>query len=218
MENTSYSYLSREGNLASIASLGRSVFFPSNTTIFEQGSAAKYLYIVGEGVIRISRHLQDGQRYVMAFLKKGDICGVPETGTYLNCACTLSPTQLFKVNVSVLEKRSSDHGELFSELLLKTVTQIRIQQDRLIMTARCDVPTKVAMFLLDLCENFGCFCEKTGILTLPMPRSDIADYIGIAIESLSRALQVLTKQNVINRIDCRHLNIDVGRLRAAATP
>ena len=142
--------------------------------------------------------------------------GVASGGRYLNNADALDTGRIVRFQTEKLQALLLSRPRMQNGFLLKATAEISLQQHRIILMAKYDVVTKVVAFLLECCGNGQCFDPATRVLKLPMSRPDIADYMGVATESVSRALGVLERRKIIHRHDMHHLAIDLPRLRDCA--
>ncbi|MBL7240067.1 Crp/Fnr family transcriptional regulator [Komagataeibacter rhaeticus] len=199
-----------------LMAIGEAMDVRPGTKLFRQGDAATHIYMVESGVVRISHDLLDGKRQVLAFRWGGDVFGMAAGGRYLNNADALDKGRIQRFQAERLQELLLSRPHMQNRFLLQATAEISLQQHRIILMAKYDVVTKVVAFLLECCGNGQCFDPATQILKLPMSRPDIADYMGVATESVSRALGVLERRKIIHRHDMHHLAIDLPRLRDCA--
>ena len=165
---------------------GAATFYPENSVIYAQGDAAGSPYLVEFGVVRICRLTADGRRQINSFHFAGEVFGF-ETG----------PEHEFyaeSVNgAGVRVLHASGNSEVAPNLLALALTSlVRAQQHQLVLGRRC-ATEKLAGFILDMSERQG----ADGIVGLPMQRNDVADYLGLTFETVSRALRVLKDDGAI---------------------
>ena len=161
-------------------------FYPENSVIYAQGDSAGPLYLVEFGVVRICRLTADGRRQVNAFHFPGDIFGF-EAG---------DEHQFFAESVNgagVRSLRSSGNTALTENLLARALTGlVRAQQHQLVLGRR-SATEKLAAFILEMFDKQ----DGEDIVGLPMQRNDVADYLGLTFETVSRALRVLKDDGFI---------------------
>ena len=201
---------------SALMAIGEAMDVRAGTKLFRQGDAGTHMYMVENGVVRISHDLLDGKRQVLAFRWADDVFGIARDGHYLNNADTLGQGRIVRFQIEKLQTLLLSRPGMQNRFLLKATAEISLQQHRIILMAKYDVVTKVVAFLLECCSNSQCFNPQTRIMKLPMSRPDIADYMGVATESVSRALGILERRKVIHRRDMHHLTIDLPRLRESA--
>lgn len=176
-------------------------------TVFSEGEEIHYLYVVVSGVLRVSRHLEGGRRQVLAFMWPGDVCGLAELGHHVNSAETLTPALLYRIPFEQLRRLLDSQPRLQLHLLAKAAHELRAAQRQIILLGQPDMTSRVAAFLLDLCQQFHFFDARTAALQLPMTRFDIADYLGTTAETVTRAFTRLEQAGVIARHSPKHLQI-----------
>lgn len=164
--------------------------------LFFEGDEVPWLYQVTSGVLRLTRMLADGRRQVIAFGYPGDIVGFPSDGLYHADCEALTDVELQPYRRAHLESGEGD-AELHNALLQAALREISAMQDHFMMLGRKSASEKLASFLCILVDRVG---EDTGAykqVALPMSRSDIADFLGLTTETVSRTFTQLRKSKII---------------------
>lgn len=176
---------------------------PQDREIFTEGNGAEYFYKVVSGVVRTCRFLVDGRRQIDAFHVAGDIFGFEQGTRHLLSAeavtdCTLIAYRRQKVDMLV----DSDK-QVSQELLTIAMRGMAKAQHHSMLLGRRGAMEKVAGFLLDWAR------EGTGqrIINLAMTRQDIADYLGLTIETVSRTLSQMERDTVIELPSTRQIRL-----------
>jgi CRP-like cAMP-binding protein len=182
--------------------------------IFVQGSAADFLYLVADGIVRSFHTLPSGERQILAFLWPGDLFGMPERGSYVNSAETIVPCGLYRFPRAKLEAFLRAHPKFQEHFWLKAVHDLRNFQRQLIVMGRFNIAQRLAAFLLDCSGHALLFDTSRKILTVPMSRYDIADYLGTSAETVTRAFGRLEKEGLIRRNGERTVKLDLKRIRS----
>lgn len=165
-------------------------------TLYHQGDPVEMLYEVVRGVVRLAHMMPNGQRRVMAFGYPGDIIGFPQDGLH-RCICeVIAPGSVIPHRREALESASAD-PELRQRLLDAALTEIGVMQDHFLMLGCRSALEKMASFLVALMQRFGASKDGQAIIQLPMCRSDIADYLGLTTETVSRMISLLRASRVI---------------------
>lgn len=151
-------------------------------TIFDEGQPADRIYQLISGALRTCRILRDGRRQIEAFHFAGDVFGLERGGTYRAAAQTLGPAQVRVMPRPALEALANQRGDVARRLLELTADSLRRCQDHVLMLGRRTACERVAALLLDLAERTG----AEALLDVPMTRQDMADYLGLTIETVSR--------------------------------
>lgn len=170
--------------------------FKAGANLYFEGDRVERIYQVCSGVLRLTRLLEDGRRQVIAFGFPGDIVGFPCDGRYHTDCDVLTEARLQAYHLSALEGESGN-PELHKELLQAALREISAMQDHFMMLGRKSAIEKVASFLCVLTERMGSDTGPLNQAFLPMSRSDIADFLGLTTETVSRTLSQLRKSGII---------------------
>lgn len=166
------------------------------THLFREGDDAANVYEVVLGVLRLTRVLRNGKRQVIAFGLRGDIVGFPN-GTRHHTDCeVLATAQIIPYRRRVFEAGQCE-PQTHQRLIRAALGEISAMQDHFMMLARKSAIEKVASFLLLLSRRTGVPVGNCTAFSLPMSRADIADFLGLTIETVSRAFSALRKSGSI---------------------
>jgi CRP/FNR family nitrogen fixation transcriptional regulator len=163
------------------------VIFPAGTEIYAQGEKSDSLYKVEFGAIRIYRLLADGRRQISAFHLAGEIFGFESDRIHHFFAEAMCATGVRSLRTAFRQ------NELASELLPVALQDLVRAQEHLLVLGRQSALERVAAFLIDMSERQG----GLRMIELPMSRTDIADYLGLTIETVSRVLSKLRQKGII---------------------
>lgn len=170
--------------------------YGAGTHLFREGDEAENVYEVVSGVLRLTRVLENGKRQVIAFGFPGDIVGFPN-GTRHHTDCEV----LWAAEIVTYRRRTFEAGdadpETHQRLFRAALREISAMQDHFMMLARKSAIEKVASFLLVLSRRLGESLGTGTTFCLPMSRADIADFLGLTIETVSRAFSLLRKAGTI---------------------
>ena len=164
--------------------------------LFLEDDPADFIYEVVSGILRLTRIMEDGRRQVIAFGYPGDIVGFPSDGRYHTDCDALVPTTLIVHRRSDLESAKGD-PELHLRLLRAALGEISAMQDHFMMLGRKSSVEKLASFLVVLSERVGEPLGEYTQIALPMIRADIADFLGLTTETISRTFTQLRKAQII---------------------
>jgi CRP/FNR family transcriptional regulator len=164
--------------------------------LFYEGDDVEWLYQVTSGVLRLTRLLADGRRQVIEFGYPGDIVGFPAAGVHHTDCEALTAVRLQPFRRSALESGDSD-PKLHNALLQAALREISAMQDHFMMLGRKSASEKLTSFLCVLAERVGTDLGAYRSVTLPMSRSDIADFLGLTTETVSRTFTQLRKSKII---------------------
>jgi len=170
--------------------------YAAGAHLFYEGDPADYVYEIQSGAVRLTRVLETGCRQVIAFGLPGDIVGFPDGGLHHTECDALTPVVVIAHRRTALEAGEGDpktHQRLFHAAL----REISTMQDHLMMLARKSALEKVASFLIALSQRIGRCNGTVTAVDLPMSRTDIADFLGLAIETVSRTFSQLRQLGAI---------------------
>jgi CRP/FNR family transcriptional regulator, nitrogen fixation regulation protein len=172
--------------------MGAVMRFARNAEIFGEDEPAEFLYQVVSGSVRTYRMLDDGRRQIIAFYLPGDIFGVEAGEAHLSSAEAVGESQIVMVKRSSLMARADHERDLAKQLWTLTVRELqRVQQHSLVLIKSAE--ERVAGFLLEMAGR----CSGGLTVELPMSRQDIADYLGLTIETVSRTFTQLVQSGAI---------------------
>jgi CRP/FNR family transcriptional regulator/CRP/FNR family nitrogen fixation transcriptional regulator len=185
-------------------------------TLFREGDVARHLYEIVSGTLRLTRVLETGKRQVVAFAHPGDVVGFPAGGLHHADCEALTDVTVIAHRRSALEDAGRDPA-LHRRLQTAALTEISRLQDHLLMLARKGATGKLAGFLSELADRQGA-PEPRGIdVSLEMPRADVADYLCLSPETVSRTLTRMSDEGLILRDGATRLIVtDRAGLRAMA--
>ncbi len=164
--------------------------------LYYEGDEVEWLYQVTSGVLRLTRLLMDGRRQVIAFGYPGDIVGFPANDLHHTDCEALTDVRLQPFRRSHLESGEGDPA-LHCALLQAALREISAMQDHFMMLGRKSATEKLASFLNVLSERVGEDLGAYRQINLPMRRSDIADFLGLTTETVSRTFTQLRKSGII---------------------
>lgn len=204
-------------DLQAFASFGKKLSFSeAGLKIFDQGDEAHKIYLLTDGVVRISRLLRDGSRHVVAFKWPGSFFGIKEEGSFVNHAHTLTPCVIYEFESHAFSNFLLSHPSLQQKVLQRAIYSISSTYRQVIIVGRLSTQRALAAFLVECTSKSGFFNNQTNTLTIPMSRYDIADYLGTASESVTRAITKLETQKFLKRIGARGFILNLRGLKEFA--
>lgn len=176
------------------------MYFAAGEEVYGQDEPADLIYCLAKGSIRTSHLLADGRRQIGDFYYDGDVFGV-ETGPRNRFSAeALTPCEVMVVKRSGSVAFAPARVEKL--LWAATATELARAQTHLLLLGRATACERVARFLLDLADRF-----RGDLVALPMGRQDMADYLGLTIETVSRMLGRLQADGAVEFADCRHFRV-----------
>lgn len=178
-------------------------FLPGKTLIYE-GDDADRVYNITQGVVRVTKLTPDGRRAITGFLFPGDFLGLSYGGKFSYSAEAIDNVAVCQFGKAPLEKIFREIPRLERRLLSMVSDELHSAQNQMMLLARKTPKEKLASFLLQLSEQKGRnSTSPPDQLSLAMSRSDIADYLGLTIETVSRTFTRFVKDNLID-LPSRH--------------
>lgn len=171
--------------------------YKAGTEIFGENEPAEYVYHVKTGAVRSYKLLSDGRRQIGAFHLVGDIFGLEICGVHRFTAEAVIETTVRLVRRQSLEKVADHDANVARNLLGMTSRNLEHAENHMLLLGRKTALERVAAFLVEMDERL----TAAGVMELPMTREDIGDYLGLTIETVSRALSKLHGRGVLDFID-----------------
>jgi CRP/FNR family nitrogen fixation transcriptional regulator len=175
-----------------IRMMGATMSFPSGTEIFGEGEKADYAYQVVSGVVRTYKVLSDGRRQVGGFYLPGDVFGLEFRDEHTFSAEAITDTKVVVIKRSMLMVAAGRDTGVSRDLMALTGRELRRVQNRVLLLVK-SAEQRVAHFLLEMAER----ARSGNVVELPMVRQDIADYLGLTVETVSRTLSSLANAAAI---------------------
>ncbi len=169
--------------------------------LFQEGDAADHVYTVTAGQVSLARSLPDGRRQIVDFAGPGDFLGLSlgseEPAHYRLSAEALTNTRVCKLPRMAFNRLMQDEPALGRRALDFAARRIRAAQEQQLSLGRKTAAERVASFLVDMAERNVARGIPASPLSLPMTRTDIADHLGLTLETVSRAFSRLRKLGLI---------------------
>lgn len=187
--------------LALLSRAAQRIAFPANKLILEEGEAARYFYNVNSGTVRLFKSLPDGRRQITGFASAGHFIGLASRDFNMVSAEAVDSVQLCRFSRTVLTAMLNEYPALERKLLDIAIHELALNQEQLLLLGRKTALERIATFLLswqqrqETCN--GHTSATSNRLILPLSRTDLADYLGLTIETVSRSLSNLKKDGVI---------------------
>lgn len=166
---------------------------PRGQTLFYADDAADAFFEIVRGTIRCCRLAHDGRRQVFRFASAGDLLGLSAEDRYGYSAEAVNDVVLSRRRLSELDPAMAEDAELRRRVLQSLRDELAATRLQMMILGRMNATERLVAFLLDLADRES----DDGCIELPMSRTDIADYLGLAIETVSRKFGELTACGVI---------------------
>lgn len=188
-----------------LESLGALVAYPCGKTIVEAGDPAETVFKVMSGVVRTVRLLPDGRRHVASFLLPGDVFGYAADEEYPCAVEAVGSVSLLRIPRARFEALLESDAAARRRFLSMVCGELSAVQDQLLLLGRKTAVERIATFLLATADRRARDGEPARDVHLPMTRADIADYLGLTVETVSRVLSQLRHQGLIELPQATHV-------------
>jgi CRP-like cAMP-binding protein len=179
-----------------LAALSTRLQVGPRTTIYREAAQAEHIFIISSGVVKSFSDLPSGKRRIAAFWFSADIFGLAEQGKFVNTTQSVTPATIYRIPVNELKAALLEDGHLQLQFLVKVTHEFREVQRQKIALTRRDAVGKVATFFSMLERQAG-ESGSADTITIPMTRSDIANFLGLSLEAVSRATRELTRRRLV---------------------
>jgi CRP/FNR family transcriptional regulator, nitrogen fixation regulation protein len=163
--------------------MGAAMSFSRNEEIYGEGEPADYLYKVVRGAVRMYKVLNDGRRQIGAFYLPGDMFGLEAGAMHGSSAEAIGDSTILVFKRSAVLALSARDADVARELWETTARELQRAHDHMLLLIK-SAQERVASFLMEMAGR-GCGIDE---VALPMSRQDIADFLGLTIETVSRAI------------------------------
>jgi CRP-like cAMP-binding protein len=189
--------------------------FQRNETIFREGDRAAHIYRVVGGCVRLCRHVPDGRRQVADFLFPGDIAGIGELATYPFDAEAANATTVMAYPRDRFEHLAEGTSRFRTDVMAHLAARLRRTHRHLFVLCCQSAKERLASFIVRLSERYDTLYGDS--LDLAMGRQDIADHLGLTIETICRAIASLRADGLVDVPNAHQLVLkNIPALRALA--
>src|SRR5215475_7189123 len=171
--------------------------FPAKTMLFDQGALAGSVFNLTEGMVRLYKSLPDGRRQIVGFALPGDFLGLALQDRYGVAAEAINQVRVCRFVRSAFVTFVDDKPHLLRRLHEFAGHELSLAQEQMLLLGRRAAEEKVAAFLLNLQARYGRIGAMSVTVPLPMSRQDIADYLGLTIETVSRTMTKLAREKAL---------------------
>jgi CRP/FNR family transcriptional regulator, anaerobic regulatory protein len=191
-------------DLDAMSQMGRRHTVACGETLMWQGDEEMVVGNVIEGVLKLTASTADGRDQTLGILYPSDFIGRPFGRRSNHSVVALSEAKVCTFPRSAFDRFAEEHPDLEHGLLQRTLTELDRSRDWLVLLGRKSASERLAAFLLDIADRLGEADEQGHIrFELPFGRQDIADLLGLTIETVSRQITKLRDDDVIGIPDRR---------------
>ncbi|EIM28822.1 helix-turn-helix domain-containing protein [Microvirga lotononidis] len=177
--------------------------FAAGEGVFWEGDKSADIFQIIEGCLRLYRILPDGRRAIMGFRFAGETLGLSCEGTYCYTAEAVTSVRLRRLSRARLRAMGEEVRQLQPLLLAKIFEEIRAARQHIIVLGQLGAEERTAHFLVSAARRTGADQRRPVTIELPMTRQDIADYLGLTIETVCRVLSKLKRDGLV-ALEGRH--------------
>ena len=181
---------------------GMQMDFSANEEIFGEEEEADFVYRVVSGAVRTTRLLSDGRRQIVGFYLPGEVFGLECGGAHRFSAEAIVESKIVLVRRSALQRVAARDSAVAHELWQVTAHDLEALQDHMLLLGRKNAAERVASFLRRVAKQTG-----SSVIELPMSRSDIADHLGLTLETVSRTLSQFARSGAIRLTSARRVEL-----------
>ena len=193
--------------LVALEQIGTRRSFSRDEEIYAEGDAADCWYKVVSGTVRICKWMADGRRHIAEFCFAGDCFGLPASGTRAATAEAIGDVVVMRYPQRAADRLIDETPRLAREMYNRTLRELTQTQTHTFVLSRMTAPERLANFLLEFAERR----DMPRALDLPMSRYDIADYLGLTMETVCRTFTAFRRAGIIalptpQRVELRDRN------------
>lgn len=179
-----------------LASIAKVIEIEPGSTFINEGDPADHFYNLTRGTVRLFKLLPDGRRQITGFGHCGDFLGLAVSSSYAFSAEAIDHVRYCRFSRRALRKLLDDFPALEKRLLEVASNELVAAQEQMLLLGRKTARERVASFLLMQDGKTSCI-HRGPAMILPMTRGDMADYLGLTIETVSRTFARLKKERLV---------------------
>jgi CRP/FNR family transcriptional regulator, anaerobic regulatory protein len=187
----------RENGVASNFANGPIQLVPAREDLFLDGDEADHAFEVLDGIVCAYRILPEGERQIVAFYYPGDFLGYCCIGNHSYSAQALTTVRVRRIPRATLERTIQQKPDVAQRFLRIAGVELTATRDHLACLAAKSAAARIALFLLGLSRRNKILGQDPSHIRLPMTRTDIGDYLGLTIETVSRTLGRMKRKGLI---------------------
>jgi CRP/FNR family transcriptional regulator len=204
-------------DLARLDAIAERLPLAAGEVLAREGDPAVSVFNITSGAVRMYKLLPDGRRQITGFLFAGDFIGLASGETHTFSAEAIEDTTLCRFRKTEYRALVRERPSLEAALLDRAMHDLAAAQNQMLLLGRKTARERLASFLLDMPERDPIRPSLDDVVRLPMTRSEIADYLGLTIETVSREMTKLKAAGIVSLLSLHALRVDrPERLRAIA--
>jgi len=180
-----------------LEAMAQDATFPAKSTLFGQGQPAHSVYNITSGVVRLYKVLPDGRRQIVGFALPGDFLGLAMRDAFGFSADAIDDVTACGFSRPAYSALIDAKPHLLRRLHQFATHELTLAQEQMMLLGRRTAEEKLICFLLTMQERWGKIGKPSVTVPLPMSRQDIADFLGLTIETVSRTFTRLARDKTI---------------------
>lgn len=194
--------------LRRLADIVQTMRLDAGQTLFAEGEPADTLFNVTAGTMKLYKLLPDGRRQITGFLVTGDFLGLAMNETYAYTAESVTAVTLCRFPRRKMEALLEEFPRMQRRLFSMASNELAAAQDQMLLLGRKTAREKICSFLHMLSQRALRRGHKDNPVHVPMSRADIADYLGLTTETVSRTFTQLKTSGVISLLEGNRIQIN----------
>ncbi|MEO0410640.1 MAG: helix-turn-helix domain-containing protein [Pseudomonadota bacterium] len=188
------------------AALGKPAALAKSATLYEEGTPCKYAYTLNTGVLMLERLSMDGRRQVLAFVYPGDFIGIEVSGRHLVSAVALKEATLTRFPINEIDALARERVSIDHALKQVTNRILAYALDQICVLGRMDARQRLMFLFVHLMHRQG--LKEPVNIDIPMTRQDMADFLGLTMETISRTVSRLKNERFITQSNAHCVTIN----------
>ncbi|MHB8885205.1 MAG: helix-turn-helix domain-containing protein [Methylovirgula sp.] len=188
--------------------IGVQFTYRAEEEIYGEAEPAEFIYKVVSGAVRSYKLLADGRRQIGAFHLPGDLFGLEAADAHQLTAEAVVETKVVLLKRRSLEALAAQNVQVAYKLWTAAAENLRCAEQRMLLLGRKTAQERVASFLVEMDDR----CGGKGMIDLPMSRRDVADYLGLTLETVSRAISQMRNSGMLRLANARHVELNRAKL------
>lgn len=169
---------------------------------------ALHVFNITSGSVRVYKLLPDGRRQIIGFLFAGDFLGLATSATYVFSAEAIEPVTVCRFRKSDFRMLIRETPALETSLLDRATHELAAAQNQMLLLGRKTALERLSTFLLEMPAHDPARHGPAGLVRLPMTRAEIADYLGLSIETVSRVFTRLKTRGVVRLLSLNEIRVE----------
>jgi CRP/FNR family transcriptional regulator len=169
----------------------------ANEALFMSGEVARSVHNLTSGVARLYKLLPDGRRQVIGFALPGEFLGMAPSDRYTFSADAIDAVSICRLSLEAFTQFIGQRPHFLLKINEFAARELMLAQEQMLLLGRRTAEEKVATFLVGWRERLAHIGDERQTISLPMSRLDIADYLGLTIETVSRTLTRFEREKML---------------------